>query len=213
MSGGATAVRAWIGIAGTWAIAFLAVWGEQIRAALFKPKLQIKLLNNLGERTRHDVVVLESGQAKIVRSFPVRYYHIRVTNRSRVVAHDVQVLVTQLDLRGPGGNPQTIYKSAHLPLVWIMQEIYGRVRTIGRATAADADLLFVQSEFLKIVLAVTPNNFPDTMSGASEQHFWLTVVARGLESESKPLRLKIDWDGKWEDGDNEMGRHLTVAPG
>jgi hypothetical protein len=91
---------------------------------------------------------------------------------------------------------------------------HDRTRTVGRATAADADLLYVRSEFLKITLMLTPNNFPDTMLGASEgAHFWLTLVARGLESESRPLRLTIDWDGRWEDGDAEMRQHLTITRG
>jgi len=43
-----------------------------------------------------------------------------------------------------------------------------------------------------------------------EQHFWITAVARGLNAQSRPLRLKIDWDGKWETGDAEMAQHLTI---
>lgn len=49
-------------------------------------------------------------------------------------------------------------------LKWCLQEIYGKTRTVCRATAADASLLYVQSDSLKIDLMPTLNNFPDTMS-------------------------------------------------
>jgi hypothetical protein len=96
-----------------------------------------------------------------------------------------------------------------------MDHIYGKMRTIGRATVADADLLFVWPESLTITLMVTPNNFPDRMSslpsGRPEQHFWITLVARGLESESNVVRLRIDWDGLWEIGDAGMRLHFRIA--
>ena len=196
--------RAWLAVGGTWAIAALALWGEKIRAALFKPKLRLELSTS-GERTR-----FVDGPEE--ERYPVHHYHLRVTNQRRVIAHDVQVLVTRLDLLGPDNRPQPYYTSAHLPLAWRLQEIYGNSRTIGRATKADASLLYVRQEFLRITLILTPNNFPDTMAGITGgAHFWLTLVARGLESESRPLRLKIDWDGRWEEGESEMRRHLTIV--
>lgn len=57
---------------------------------------------------------------------------------------------------------------------------------------------------------VTPLNFPATMEGR-ETHIWVTVIARGINGKSNPLRLRIDWDGEWERGDAEMASHLILA--
>jgi len=46
------AAPAWVtelGILGTWIIAIAAIWGERIRAILFRPELRLALLNQLGE--------------------------------------------------------------------------------------------------------------------------------------------------------------------
>ena len=37
----------------------------------------------------------------------------------------------------------------------------------------------------------------------------LTFQARGDEGDS-PLRGRVAWDGQWEDGEQEMRRHLTI---
>jgi hypothetical protein len=78
-------------------------------------------------------------------------------------------------------------------------------------TIADVNLLLVTPQFLRFtpMLEPSPINFGDTRAG--EQHFWITAVARGVDAESRPLRLKIDWDGHWEPGDVEMSRRFTIS--
>jgi hypothetical protein len=150
----------------------------------------------------------ENGR-QTVGTIEGRYFHLRVTNGSRFpVAREVQVLITALDIRGPDSEPQRIYTGA-LPLVWRHQQLHGLSRSIGSRTEADADLLFVRNGVLQLTPMLVSNNFAATMLG--ESHFWITAVARGLDGESKPLRLKIDWDGQWERGDAEMGRHLRIS--
>jgi len=140
---------------------------------------------------------------------PARYYHLRVTNRAAYPeAREVEVLLTRLDLRGPDGQPQPSY-AGPLPLRWQHQEHYPKNRTIGRATVAVADLLFVQPGVLSLTPNITPLNFPSKMHG--EQHFWMTVVARGLNGESKARPIRIDWDGQWHQGDTEMASHLIIT--
>ena len=94
--------------------------------------------------------------------------------------------------------------------MWRYRELYAEARTIGLKTEADVELLSVRNGLLKFQPKVVPGNFPETASG--ETHLWVTVVARGLDAESVPLRLKIDWDGKWERVDSEMVRHFAISP-
>jgi hypothetical protein len=39
----------------------------------------------------------------------------------------------------------------------------------------------------------------------------VTAIARGLDCESNQIRLRIEWDGEWEFGDDEMAKHLVIT--
>jgi hypothetical protein len=186
-----------LGVASSIAVAIAAIWGEKMRAALFKPDLHLALVSSAGQRENSDIA-------------SVRYYRLRLTNHAlHPAAQEVQVFLIRMDLRGPDGQPQTIFKGA-LPLPWQYQALYPNARTIGHKTVADVDLFFVSPELLQLTTVFDPPNFAAKMQG-SEQHFWVTVIARGLNGESASLRLKIDWDGRWEHGDHEMGSHLKIS--
>jgi hypothetical protein len=192
-----------LGVAAQIIISVAAIWGERIRAILLRPRLRLMLSSPHG--------TLETDQSSLV---PVRCYRLRVTNQAaHPEAREVEVLLTELAQRGPDGKPQPPVPDLPLPLPlrWRHQELYlTRVRTIGRATVAEADLITAFADRLQLMLLMpAPFNFPDMMKG--EQHFWVTVIARGLNGESRPLRLKIDWDGQWDRGDAEMAQHLIIT--
>ena len=94
-------------------------------------------------------------------------------------------------------------------MLWRHPQLYPAIgRSIGFNTRADADLLFV-TEHCELHLSIsTPNNLQVIFKG--ETHIWLSAVARGIDGESPSLRLRIDWDGKWERGEAEMTRHLKI---
>lgn len=196
---------AWIsalGVAASIVISIAAIWGDRIRASLLRPRLRLALSNRRGTL----LTILDNGQF-----VSARYYLLRVTNSaSHPEAREVEVLLTVLEKRGPDGKPQRVFEGA-LPLLWQYQQLYPKSRTIGRATVADVDLLIAREDRLQLSLMLTPLDFPATMEGP-ETHLWVTMVARGLNGESEPLRLRIDWDGRWERGDAEMETHLIVVP-
>jgi hypothetical protein len=205
------AMPAWVselGVAAQVVIAIMAIWGEKIRA-WFGPSLRLALPKPRGQFETLAEAPDQEGRS-VPQFSPARFYRLRVTNRaSHPEAREVEVFLTQLDLRGPDGQPQTIYTGA-LPLMWQHQGHYPANRTIGRATVADVDLFFVQPGLLSLTPTVTPLNFPSKMQGG-EQHFWVGVVARGVNGESNPMRLRVDWNGRWDGSDTEMAHHLIVA--
>ena len=207
---------AWVaeaGVAAQVVIAIAAIFGERIRA-LLGPQLRLQLVNARGQpQTLAATVPDTTSGATSVQIVPGRYYHVRVTNRTaHPEAREVEVLLTQLDIQGPDGNPQTVFSGA-IPLGWQHYDI--RSRTIGRSTIANADLFAVHAGLsggqptLFFVPKIQPIDFPAQMIGA--QHFWLTLIARGLNGESNPLRLRVDWDGGWDRGDAEMAKRLMIA--
>lgn len=195
---------AWVaelGVAASVFISIAAIWGDRIRASLLRPSLRLVISDPLGMPE----TIFEGGGFA-----PARYYRVRVTNTaSHPEAREVEVLLIHLDRRGPDGNPQRMFQGA-LPLQWQHQQLYPKSRTIGRATVAEADLMIACEERLQLTPMLTPFNFPATMRG--ETHIWVTVVARGLNGESQPLRIQIDWNGRWDRGSAEMATHLVVAP-
>ena len=220
------AMPAWVaeaGIAAQVVIATAAIFGERIRA-WFGPRLRLELANPHGQPQTlivtlpgpEAVSLPEDAAAHQWQFVAGRYYHVRVTNRTaHPEAREVEVLLTQLDVQGPDGSPQTVF-SGTIPLGWQHYDI--RSRTIGRATIANADLFAVHAGLTGIsdyppTLFFAPKvptlDFPEQMFGA--QHFWLTLIARGLNGESNPLRLRVDWDGGWDRGDAEMARRLIIT--
>jgi hypothetical protein len=204
------AMPAWVsevGVTATVIVASLAIWGERIRATFLKPKLRLRLRNDFGELTEQR---LTDQFGNVVGVQPARYYHLRVTNETHFpAAHEVLVFLTKVERPGPNGEAQTLYET-DLPLSWMHPQLYKDPhRTIGNSTVAISDLFFVSPNRLRLLPVMTPNNLPDTFQ--PDAHFWVTLVARGIDGESNYLRLKVDWDGAWHSGETEMRQHLVIS--
>jgi hypothetical protein len=119
----------------------------------------------------------------------------------------VQVLLLGVErVNNEFGHSGALY----VPLVlgWA-GSVYPLDRKIGSKTDAVADLFFVREDGLTFVPVVIPNNFKRMYVG--ETHLRVTAIARGIDCESNQIRLRIEWDGKWEFGDDEMGKHLAIT--
>ena len=193
-----------LGVAGTWLIAVIAIWGERIRSWFFKPKLEIALLNPKGELVTRPVT---SGGASVLtqQSFQTRYYHIRLINKARwPVAHDAQVQIIQMEEPGPAAN-RKLSTPACCRCPGVMRSFILRRELLG--------------------LRQTPTSCScETMAGSTSrrcssrttsrccikaiQIFGSLLQARSTEADSKPLRLQIAWDGKWDQGEAEMAKHI-----
>jgi hypothetical protein len=210
------AMPAWVsevGVASSAAIALLAVFGERLRATVFRPQLRLSLTSNLGERTIVGEVETKEGGSVSTRRFDTRHYHIKVTNLAVwPTANEVQIYLTSFDILAPGGRSEVKYSGA-LPLNWRYQterdSPHRNTRTLGAHSLIEADLFYVCQDYIQLTPMFVPNNLASRMIGA--QHFWLTVVARGLNGESKPLCLRCEWDGQWHLDDIAMSEHLKIT--
>jgi hypothetical protein len=194
-----------VGVLGTWVIALLALWGDWFKSLFpfLRPVLAIEPIG-LG-----DPVDQTDSIGKVIRT--ARYYQLRVKNvrPGRVpAAHEAQVLITRVEQPDAAGQPILVFGET-VPLGWVRGEVYPLLRTIG--PAVDASLFWVGADgafaFLPIVW---PNHFPKPVKGAAT--FWITVQAQSIEADSRPLRLKIVWDGQWQPGASELAKHLIVLP-
>ena len=182
------AVPAWVselGIAAQLCIAVAAVYGEKIRGRLSKPRLQIGLPEGAGDREPRQV-------HRTIETATCYRLHVRNTARYSV-AHEVQVFITKIDRLEPTGQRQTEF-SGMVPLAWQHQAPHSNTRNIGSSTVAAVDLLYVTADSIHLTpVEPAPISLGDAMLG--DQHFWITVVARGLNAESEPLRLEIQRGG------------------
>jgi hypothetical protein len=204
------AVPAWvseIGIAGTWVIAISAIWGERVRAALFKPHLDVSLVSAAGESITETLTWVSDGKPAS-RQRKARYYHLRVSNRRRFpVAHETQLAIEAIEMPGPDGTPHVVYRGP-VPLTWRHQSLYPTARNVG--PAAEAHLFAIdEDDDLKLMPLVVPNNFVQKQRGP--MRMWVTVAAHALECDSQPVRVAIAWDGKWEAGEAEMLKHVRFT--
>lgn len=190
----------------TVAIAIFAIWGPRISAYLVRPKLRLKLRSNRGEHTQQAHL---DKDGNVIALLPARYYHVEVANRRLFPpAHEVEVWLTCVETPGPNGQPQIAYQN-DLPLNWMHGSLYAqRPRTIAHWTSAYADLFVVTGGLLAIIPVLVPTNFSNIF--LPNAHFWVTLVARGVDCQSNYLRLKVDWDGQWHLDDAAMALHLTV---
>jgi hypothetical protein len=200
-----------LGVIGTWLIFVAAIWGERIRSWLFKPDLEIELVTAIGELTREKIIWLKDGERQ-ERERPARYYHLSVTNRRRwPIANNVQIVLTRLETPDPSGRPQIAW-DGEVPFQWQHPQLYPVSRTIGAPARVDFIVVAYDTEVpqkqLHLMLLIEPNNFK--RSYYNETLLWVTVIARSNETDSRQHRFEIAWDGEWNSGDTEMGRHLKI---
>jgi hypothetical protein len=192
----------------TFAAVLVALFGQAFRGKFFPPKLSLRVLNQDGERTTVLLRWREGNEVK-ERSEDARYYHLRVMNSRRwsPAAH-LQVVLLQVEEPGPNEKLQVTWSGA-IPLGWRHQELFPPARTIG--APADVDLCsVVKDKWLQLHLLVRPFNLEVERRAATT--LVLSLQAQANEGDSPVLRLKIAWNGKWDDGAQEMRRHLTIEP-
>jgi hypothetical protein len=193
------------GVIGTWAVAIVALFGDRLRAMLFKPDLHLELKSEVGSWCPQSVGAPDGGAR---RFRDAHYYHLRVTNRARYPsAKDVQGLLLGVErLEQEPQRPGELY--VPLSLGWA-GGVYPLAREIGTKTDAIADLLFVHEDgSLEFVVVHAPFNFQSVYSG--ETHLRATAVAKGVDCESNILRLEIHWDGMWERDEEAMKKHFKI---
>jgi hypothetical protein len=194
--------------AATFLVVFIVLFGDWIRARLFSPKLRIEFPNAEGVRTPV-LLQWQSEQGLQQRTEDGRYYRARVKNLVRWPnATQVQLYLLRIEEPGPDGTLQLTW-FGEVPLQWTHQEIYPLDRTIG--PPADFDLCsVVKGKWIQLHPIIFPENLPHQCQWRNPTTLVVTVQARGNEGQSPLSRFQIAWDGKWEDGQVEMSRHLVV---
>lgn len=188
---------------GTLFLAFVALFGDKVRARFFPPKLVLTIKSNEGEMTQ-----LTDAQGRVVDD--TRYYYVLVSNQRRwSPAEETQVFLTRLETPGPSEDLQILW-FGEIPIRWRNQEFVPPLRTVGPNIDCDFCRVEKNGKRLALLPLVPANNLPTIWQGPCT--FVATLQARSSVRDSEMLRVMVAWDGGWKDGVEEMKKHLVVRP-
>jgi hypothetical protein len=190
----------------TFGVVIVALFGDVFRKKIFPPLLSLKILHPEGEKTPIRLITTTEEGTK-EREEDARFYPIQVSNQRRwSPANQTQVSLVRLEEPGPGGEWQVTW-SGDIPMRWRHQEIHPTSRTIG--PTADCDLCSViKGKWLELLPLLSPLNLK--LKWREGTTIIVSLQAKSNEGDSPIVRIKIAWDGEWEDGDQEMKHHLVV---
>jgi hypothetical protein len=191
-----------IGAVGTWVIAVIAV-AQRSTSGWLRPKLCV-------ERNGFSGTIVTHPDGK-----RARYYLMRVRNPRRIPpAHEVQLVLTRLERSGAHG-PEILFDEI-MPFGWIRQELSPLLtRKIG--PDALSALFFVQEDdVLRFTPAAASSGVIIVYPHFHYNHqapvtLWVTLQAVSVEADSRPIRLKIEWNGPWHAGKSEIERACPVS--
>lgn len=177
-------------------LAALAIWGEWFRAKLAAPKLRVSLRSEKGTFVRF----LDGTKS--------RFYHLLVENQRRwFSAGPVIVIVRDVERLAHDANWESVM---HTGPVWLKWQFGGGDRKeslIGSERFCDFGFVRQGHDF-QLALQVTPKSLDPCVR--KNERIRVTVAAVAGTTESPAARIEVSWDGEWEDGADEMQRHLIV---
>jgi hypothetical protein len=193
---------------GTIGAVIVALFGDRLRASMFPPKLELHLSSRTGGATQVALTAPDGTK----RTELARYYHVRLTNAAHwPKATQTQVYLLHVEAPGPDGELQVRW-SGDIPVKWRWAQVHPLQRTIG--PQAECDLCsIVRNKWLQIHPLVDPSGLKPYLQWpvGTPADFTLVLQARSNEGDSPIQSFRIQWDGKWEDGDAEMMRHLIIT--
>jgi hypothetical protein len=196
-----------VGVAiGTLLAVVAAIFGEAIRARLFKPKLRLELSSSTGIRVPMVMVAPEGTQRKTES----HWFHVKVINAGSSArwpaAIETRVMLLRAEVLDASGHSQSVWSGA-VPLRWSHHEFDPLPRTIG--PEAECDLCsVVKDKWIALHPLIPQSDFEWMRRNAV--HWRLTLQARSVEVDSPVLVIAINWDGSWSDDPREMSKHLGV---
>jgi len=187
----------------------IAIWGDQIKARFFGPKLVLTLFKQEGELT-FDV-------SRTDQPVPVRYYHFNVENsRKGLVAKNVQVILSSIDSPYMGGKNKLTSLGGRLPFPWSFRQPIKGIEenkyysNIGADDLCDLACL-VNDEGEKLRILATPwQIIANQLNIGPNQKAVIEAVAIADNAQSNQIKLEIFWDGQWPKDDADAPKHVVI---
>jgi hypothetical protein len=199
-----------IGVCASTAIAIFAIWGEQIRARFFGPKLVLSLDRKEGQLTHFR----ENNK-------PVRFFHLRVQNKRKgTLATKTQVILSSIVRPHKEGTPKPLAINGRLPFPWkfrggdpdpnirFLESVMYSV--IGPDDYCDLALLAIDGD---LTLRAEPwKLIEDFLVIKRGENTTVEIIAIAENGQSNLLSLNIFWDGIWPVSDEDAPSHVIIQP-
>ena len=185
---------------GTISAVLVALFGDWLRRTLNPPRLALTLLNQEGEK-----ITVRSGNGQAVDE--ARYYHFIVSNSNRASpATNLDVRLVRIDEPAPGGETKTTW-TGDLPIHCRNQAHNPQKHSIGGSMHFDICNV-LKSGVVRLCPIFYPSNVKTEWKAPCD--FTAFFQARSTEQDTRIVRVRISWDGLWQDGTKEMQDHFRI---
>lgn len=203
---------AWIPEKSNWANVYASLFGGMATLlacliALFWPSVQrMYYSNRLQLRLRSNTTFVED-----ISNTPHRYIHLEVSNNHiQFPVQNVRVLIRRVEY--PGRNPpKEDYKTGPIRLLWQFEKVDNTpaVRIVGQMHVCDLASLNTNEKRIKLETAHDVASLERYLS--ENESMTIHLYAEGDDVTSDLLKVKIEWNGQWDDNDGTMAKHLKIT--
>jgi hypothetical protein len=187
---------------GTIGSVVIALFGSRLRAKWWPPVFNVEVL--VPPDPTIPITITATGAQVDVG----RYYHLTVKNaRMWSIADNVTLNLVRIEEAGPDGEPQ-IKWAGNVPVRCRNQEFYPLQQKIGSPIDYDLCSVTKTKPTLSLMPVIPANNLPPRRTERCE--FVASFQVKSSQCESDLIRVRISWNGKWDDGDAEMGDNLKI---
>jgi hypothetical protein len=186
---------------GTLGTVVVALFGTAIKNKWWSPIFEASLPDPRGQKTP---VKDDKGN-----SGTTRYYHLRISNTRRWSnATGAALYLVRIDEPGPNGEFQMKW-TGDLPVSCRHQNFYPLARDIG--SPIDYDLCSIAKEDSRLELHPIILGYDIELVRRGHQKLIAWFQVKCLECESPIIKVRVSWDGKWDDGEAEMAAHFDLT--
>jgi len=190
---------------GTLLVAILAIFGEQIRAICFGPRLIIAINNPQGE--------LVSESPSNIQGI---FYHLKIDNIGKTIARNVRIFCIQISKKNANGTYENKNLTAPEQFAWRFSNIYGMIKHIppqqnnfNLATICDLGSVYKGSKKFNLTVYSKTESYPGFLEPNESIRLSIVVAADNYIAKES-YDLEITWDGKWFSDLREMQKHLII---
>jgi hypothetical protein len=190
-----------------------ALYGDKWKNWRFPASLGLELHSPLGQL--HNIVVEGLKQpdgSRPLRPAKCRMYYLRVYNATTArwpQVKDVRVLLLRIEEPDAAGNQLKTLWAGEMPLRWAHQEVNPFAKSVGPEALCEL-LNVVEDKWIELQTLVKVIGFPLDKRREPLKNWVITVQARGLEADSPARKFRLSWNGKWNEGENEMVGNLVL---
>lgn len=192
------ALASLIGLVVAVLLAIIAIWSDDLKAQLRRPKLEIQIADPQGEWT------LLGTPPK----WPAIYFHAVVENLTpSMVATAVEVFISKCWIYRKDGSVSKLPLPSPLPI----KARRGHAAIDIGATSKAYDVLKCldkEREVWILLQESRPNNFQSVLTGGERME--IVLQAKALNSVSNWLEIEILWDGHFPKEEDGLGDHLIL---